>query len=281
MNLAKTLRSITEDEAQKSYEDLKEGKTNGGLKTLDRYFFEHRLKTKTSKGKGRISFEEAWQDKNIMDKLTMICRRYGKEVTLQNQYAMFQLWWGSVNQFRPSIARKVYQEFQPSCIADPCAGWGGRCLAAISLGIDYIGCDTNINLREAYEEISTYGSSSVTMIYGKAEEVDWSRYNYDMVFTSPPYWTQEIYEGMPVYSSKNEWINNFLMESITRLWKGKSLKVMCLNLPDWLYHEIVVRWRVCDKILEMPYSGRKGGMKTEGIYCWLKGQERIENNNVL
>jgi hypothetical protein len=55
---------------------------------------------------------------------------------LKAQYQVFQLYWGSINQFRPTVAKWVYTTLKAKTgILDFSAGWGGRCLAAMSMGI--------------------------------------------------------------------------------------------------------------------------------------------------
>ena len=69
-----------------------------------------------------------------------------------------------------------------------------RSLGAMALGIPYIGIDTNVDLRPVYErmirELSGPNANvhvDVAMRFQDASTVDFSKFRYDMVFTSPTY----------------------------------------------------------------------------------------------
>ena len=61
---------------------------------------------------------------------------------------------GSISVFRPIIASKLFNTYQPKVILDPFMGWGSRMLGAgKSNARKYIGFDSNINMLSAYNEI--------------------------------------------------------------------------------------------------------------------------------
>ena len=206
MDIAKELRDITRKDAIDSYEELKQYQpfepdfSRIGLKTLDFFFLHHRIKAKT---KG-ISFYEAIKDTEERRHLNELVTRYKKKAIkdydatglLKAQYQVFQLYWGSINQFRPTVAKWVYTTLKAKTgILDFSAGWGGRCLAAMSMGIPYIGVDANTKLEASYRNMMALDDSKVTMIFKPSEQVDFSKYDYDLVFTSPPYFmiSKQIY----------------------------------------------------------------------------------------
>jgi hypothetical protein len=89
-----------------------------------------------------------------------------KQPNLQDLYSVFQLWYGTINQFRPTAAKWVYCTLgAKKGILDFSAGWGGRALAAMSLGIPYTGFDANKNLapclREADRLCRSHGAYSL------------------------------------------------------------------------------------------------------------------------
>ena len=89
-------------------------------------------------------------------------------------------------------------------VLDFTAGWGARMVAAIAGEIDYIGIDSNVNLKPGYQRIldalKPFKKSKVKLFFKKAEEVDFSKLpRYDLVFTSPPYEYLEVYESMKNY----------------------------------------------------------------------------------
>lgn len=138
MEIAAQLREIHRADARESYEELKafplDAPPDGsrvGLKALDFFFLHHRIKTKT---KHHLSFYDALRDPAEVRHLNELIVRYKKKdprdlsptERLKAQYAVFQLYYGTVNQFRPTIARWVYRRFKPSTrVLDFSAGWGG------------------------------------------------------------------------------------------------------------------------------------------------------------
>jgi hypothetical protein len=253
MELAKKMRPITVHEALKSYEDLKTypcqdpGLSRAGIRALDYFFFHHRLKTET---KAHISFFHAMKDPQLVDFLTQLVQRYKKkspseytpEGLLNAQYGVFQLYYGTVNQFRPAAAKWVYCQLKPKVgILDFSSGWGGRALAAMSMGIPYYGFDANTKLKTSYKNmIDLYESKSIIeMNFMPSETVDFSKYKYDLVFTSPPYFMIEKYEKMPAYESKQNFLERFFSPVIERVWKHLLPGgYMALNMPEEMYDAI-------------------------------------------
>lgn len=237
-----------------------------GLKYLDSIFFECRSKTIT---KGH-SWYEAQRDPKMMEKLIEISTR------LKNSpYQSFQLWYGSVNQFRPAIAKWIYTKYKPTSILDFSAGWGGRCLAALEMGIQYTGIDSNVQLRECYDRLLTEKGSALDTIYFQpAESFAYSTIDYDMIFTSPPYFMIERYECMPEYRTKKEFIDIFFRPVISEAWKYlKSNGYMCLNMPHDMYEAIMDMLPPCEE-LDMPICNRFAktdkNKRREVIYIWHK-----------
>lgn len=270
------MRGITQEKALRSYQQLLslppgQSRSRAGLPALDYLFFDHRMRTKTKSG---LSFIEALERPDILEHLQRLVVRYkikGKEAI----HHAFRLWYGSISQFRPAIAKWVIHRYAPvKGVLDFSAGWGGRALASMSLGVPYIGVDTNIHLEEPYRRLQEYNSSSpITMIWRPAEEVSFD-FPYDMVFTSPPYYTLERYENMPTYRTKRIWYDTFLIPVIQKAWKGLSIGgVMALNMPREYYEVVQEYLPPLLEELAMPLShrgvGRKGKAQ-ETIYVWKK-----------
>lgn len=295
MDISKELRDYTKKDALESYEELKEYQVKEpdfsrvGLKTLDFFFLHHRIKAKT---KG-ISFYEAVHDTEERAHLNELVRRYKKKAPseydatglLKAQYQVFQLYYGSINQFRPSIARWVYHTLGAKAgILDFSAGWGGRCLAAMSMGIPYIGVDANTKLETSYRRLTELDDSKVTMIFKPSEQVDFSKYNYDLIFTSPPYFMIERYERMPMYKSKQEFLEQFFFPVTLNAWKHlKRGGSMALNIPEEMYDAVAPLLPKVKHHLLLPLSnrhptnakklqrlGKEDKERNEIIYVWTK-----------
>jgi hypothetical protein len=63
--------------------------------------------------------------------------------------AIFNMYFGSVNIFRPLVSAKIYEIFKPTSILDFTMGWGGRMVGAMALNVKkYTGIDNNKNLQK-------------------------------------------------------------------------------------------------------------------------------------
>ena len=289
MELAKRLRSITKQEAVASYQTLcavgpeENMRSRAGLDALDYYFLGHRLKAKT---KRHLSFYDAMRDPDLIEKLTELVVKYKKKPLgeyddtglLKAQYQVFQLYYGTINQFRPVIAKWIYQRFSPRVgILDISAGWGGRALAAMSLGIPYIGVDANEKLKPAYERLQQLEPrAKVRMIFRPAEEVSFANMSYDLVFTSPPYFMLEEYEQMPAYGSKQGFIDRFLIPVVMKAWKHLLPGYMALNMPEEMYEAVRPHLPKIKERLALPLSNRHPVNTAKGQTLGKEDKERHE-----
>jgi hypothetical protein len=301
MDVSRRLRNITKAEAIDSYNKLKELDCNSigkysriGLHTLDYFFLRHRIKAKT---KRHISFSEALKDDNLMEyingKIDKIKKVSVSQLTanehLRQRYSVFQLYYGTINQFRPTDAKRIYCTLKPRYgVLDFSAGWGGRCLGAMAYGVPYVGIDANNKMEVSYKQmIATVDpNADVTMIFKPSETVNFSNINYDLVFTSPPYFMLEEYERMPQYGSKEGFLEKFFRPVVQSAWKNlKSPGHMALNMPKEMYDSVKHLLPPIWKRMKLHISNRhptnavtgkaigdtdsKG--RSEGIYIWKKG----------
>jgi 16S rRNA G966 N2-methylase RsmD len=292
MELAKRVRGITKQEAVASYQTLCETsvgpegenmRSRAGLDALDYYFLGHRLKAKT---KRHLSFYDAMRDPDLVEKLTELVVKYKKKPLsdydetglLKAQYQVFQLYYGTINQFRPVVARWIYQRFSPRVgILDISAGWGGRALAAMSMGIPYIGVDANTKLKPAYEHLKELEpGAKVRMIFRPSEEVSFANMSYDLVFTSPPYFMLEEYEKMPAYGSKQGFIDRFLIPVVMKAWMHLQPGYMVLNMPEEMYEAVRPHLPKIKERLALPLSNRHPVNTAKGQRLGEEDKERHE-----
>jgi hypothetical protein len=304
MEVAKTLRQLTKEDAQKSYDQLlalpcpsPPSQNRAGLNTLDYFFLHHRLRAKT---KRHISFINALRKRNttryLNDKIGQIRKRGPGMLThdalMRERYQVFQLYYGTINQFRPSEAKRIYCTLNPTVgILDFSAGWGGRCLAAMACGIPYTGIDANSRMKTSYEKMIDFCKpvAPTRMIFKPSETVDFSKIEYDLVFTSPPYFMLEEYEKMPAYGSKEAFLERFFRPVVLNAWK--HLRVgghMALNMPKEMYDAVKgvlpplwkrMRLPIMDRHPTDAAAGTSIGTKnasprSEGIYVWRKRSAR-------
>ena len=278
--VARQIRSLDGEKMALSYRELCQSTpSNGvfrkeGLKALYPAFFLEIIKTETRSG---VSFVDILQKQDKIKHLEEVAHRYKRMMDplhyWKSIYAMFELWYGSINIFRPSIAKWLIEKYKPTvAVLDPCAGWGSRCLASMSCNIPYIGCDTNINLQDGYDRIKHLApSASVKMVWAPAETIDFTEYKYDMVLTSPPYFHLERYNNMPEYPTKKDFYYKFLIPTFLNAFNGlKTGGTMVLNFPKDFYVELSAFIGEADEILTMPIGGRMKTGHSEGIYVWKK-----------
>ena len=249
------------------------------------------------------SFIERWDNMERRNKMMEFAKRLysqDKRSILSSIRSAIDLQWGSVNTMRAAAAGQMYKKYKATRVLDFTAGWGARMVAAMALGIDYIGIDSNTALKPGYDKIiallKPYTKSKVKMIYKEAQKVDFSKLGkYDYVFTSPPYEYLEAYENMTNYenkgskiiqpsSSKNikmsdsaEFYDEFLVPTLKKAYKNLSKnKYICLNMPDIMYDKIKKRWKGVTRKETYSIIKRTGGpvgkdrRGKELIFCWKK-----------
>lgn len=262
-------------------------KTRVGAIASGFFHEEARMKART---RGKESPESQWAVESIREKIIWEYES-GKHSSLHGSMAAnCQLCWG----FPPTTAKAIYQHFCNDIanvrILDPCAGWGDRMTAALSLknfGM-YLGFDPNTNMKKPYERIvNCYGgyekAEVLTRPFEEATLAELLPEFFDIAFTSPPYFDYEKYSEDPDQSYKKYpniqmWRENFLA-SIPRLCASalKSKGVLAINISDagkaplikWLLEE-------ADKVKSLRFIGMLS-METgnftrtnEGIFCWRK-----------
>ena len=159
-------------------------------------------------------------------------------------------------------------------ILDPCAGWGGRMLGAFANNIKYTGIDTNINLKQPYNEMINklnefgYDTSQLNMIWKSWKDVDFK--DYDCVLTSPPYYNIEVYQNMTAFNNEDEYYKDFLIEMIDKCRKHITKDGnVCINVSQSIYKKLITKYNYeeCNSTILMP-KNVNNEKKREYIYIW-------------
>lgn len=246
-------------------------KRNYGLNQCDEFFLNYRRQT-PCRG---YTFNEFIENPPLhISYVKAFLEKHGD--TYETRRRCYCLYFGHVSNFRPIEAIKLFKYCNSRSILDPCAGWGGRCFAAMHLGLNYYGYDTNSDLRLPFSQlIARYSKSGTTTKFQVADSAaaDFSQLTYDTVFTSPPYFKREEYPNMPHYLDKKIWIQKFLKPMIEHSYQylqdnGK----FCLNVPKPIYKDVVkIMGREADD--RLPYVKLKRAADdnyNEFIYIWNK-----------
>jgi hypothetical protein len=214
-------------------------------------------------------------------------RNRGGRTAAGNIYECFRINSGSVVMFKSTTAKYLYRKYGAKSVLDPTAGWGGRMLGAWSLGIDYVGIDTNIEMKPAYSQMMDFlfdydaehrnvffQESRLEMMWKSCLEVDFTQIPYDFVLTSPPYVNLELYEHMEKWESNTAFHKNFLIPLWDKCMSGiKQGGFVCLNISPRMYEDALsLGLSKCDEEenLRQQLGQQTGKKKQDKIYIWRK-----------
>lgn len=229
------------------------------------------------KSKDRKSFYEAMCDEEDRNYWWSKCNEYANGSRPNNApLRLFEMWRrlnGAIVFFKPTTAIAVYRHCKATQVLDVCAGWGGRLLAAMAIGIDYTGIDTNTDLRTAYDGMMKLPhNSKAEMVWESSLDVDFSKIEYDCVLTSPPYVNLEMYPHMNAWASKEAFYKQFLIPLIDKCRKHiKDGGKVCFNISPPMYKDLLgYGYTKCDEELDMLQQKIQGIDKKDKIYIWNK-----------
>jgi hypothetical protein len=158
--------------------------------------------------------------------------------------------------FRPTLQTGLIKFFNAVDILDISSGWGDRLIGALAVpSCRYTGFDPNKKLFSGYNFIQDLfdedarltdlsASSKRSVVYNSPFEKGATCLDdesFDLVLSSPPYFTLEIYTEDPsqsVYNGNklktcNEWYETFLKPSLTLAWaKLKYYGHLVLNIVN-------------------------------------------------
>ena len=159
----------------------------------------------------------------------------GGQLTDKSYVSAFRLQTYIATQFKPGVAKAVYEMINPGRVLDTSCGWGDR-LAGFytSKACEYIGCDPNPNVYKAYmNQVFEYekflgnknplikelknadgidyfqvngGKKHVRIFRCSAENLPWDQIkDVDCAFTSPPYFATERYNEGGKFMEDQSW----------------------------------------------------------------------------
>lgn len=158
--------------------------------------------------------------------------------------------------FSPASAKAIFERYGARKVYDFAAGWGDRLLAALATSSVnmYIGTDPNLDNQSIYNQILAEivplcGRSFDAKVHDQpAESFEPDKLygnDFDLVFTSCPYFNREQYaantkhqhlQSWYRYPTRELWLEHFLFPALTRavkcLRKGGILAVNLHDLHD-------------------------------------------------
>jgi len=215
---------------------------------LCRPYFLNRYKALNSEAS--MSCREGWYDRDQLKQAVTFQLKYGSPVTPKRVRRALQANLRTPTLFKPAQAKFICDTYgQPGgWYWDPCCGYGGRLLGAMSSQMNYIGTDVDLETvegnRKIYKDLKRLGQVGdleARIVHQEAELFDISR-PLDLVFTSPPYFDREQYSSADGQSYLNygstaqDWTDGFLKPifktALTHLKEGGYLVINIADLND-------------------------------------------------
>ena len=155
------------------------------------------------------------------------------------------------SQFKPNVAKMFYEYLKAETVLDFSMGWGDRLAGAFASDSvkHYVGLDPRKENHSIYEKqrdfytkhTSFFENSTKTNFYcSPAEDFDYSEWNeyFDVVFTSPPYFSVERYshddtQSWVRYKNIDVWNEHFLHTTLGKIIPTvKKGGIMAINIAD-------------------------------------------------
>lgn len=227
-----------------------------------------------TKRKGKKSLYEIYEDEKEIEKLKLQMEKRNRTGTTENK--LFECWRinnGSITFFKMCSSTYLYKKYNATKVLDFTAGWGGRMLGAINLGIAYTGIDTNIGLKKGYDDLidlfNDYNlGNKYKMLWNDALNIDFSQLDYDFVLTSPPYEDIELYSNMG-YKNVDWFYKDFLIVLINNARKYNKGKYTCINISPEMYKKLTEKYNYPKCNITEDLKEQKNGKVPDNIYIWI------------
>jgi len=290
--IANKIKNISMDDIESEMNELikigKHAHTIGprsriGNNIVDYFTFVERLDTK---GKYDTSFfeflkniDEFKKKKFIQTMLTYYNDVKNKNNT-KNEYIVYKevynICISAINIMRPLNCMEIYSKYNAKRVLNFCAGWGGSAVAAAALNLDaYYGIEINTCLQEPYNNMASYlktkSATFFDMRFADAAEFDYGEFNYDTVFSSPPYYFIEKYANNAKYESKKDMDDKFYKPAFTKSYNGLQkgghyIINICKEVYDNVLKQILGE---AHEMFPLKKSKRQNE-HTEMVYVWRK-----------
>jgi len=258
-------------------------RTRLGNNIVDYFTFTQRLATR---GKYNINFFEfveridEFKKKHYIQTMVNYYTNVKNKNGKKNKYVVlkeiYNICISAINIMRPLFCMELFTRYNPKTVLNCCAGWGGSLVAASALNINYIGIEINGELKEPYSRLLSFlqeeiPSTNAKVFFEDATTFDYSKIEYDMVFTSPPYYFIEKYENNLAYLTKCDMDTRFYTPLFQKVYSGLSPNgIFAINVCKEIYD------RVLNPLLGeatelVPYKkSKRQNEYTEMVYVWRK-----------
>ena len=188
----------------------------------------------------------------------------GGELNAKSYISAFRLGTYIATQFKPVVAKAIYDITNAKTVLDTSCGWGDRLAGFFASDAEeYYGCDPNPNTYQRYQEqIATYKKlvpnkrKEVKIWNCGAEDLPYHKLpQIDCAFTSPPYFSTEEYnkggeleenQSWFKFNEYDKWRDDFYLPVAEKTMSVS--KFMFVNIMDPKVHG--VRYRSGDELVD-------------------------------
>lgn len=256
-----------------------------GNNVVDFFTFKQRLETK---GKYNTSFfefleniEEFKKKKFIQTMLNYYTNIKNKNNT-KNEYIVYKevynICISAINIMRPLNCMELYTKYNARKVLNFCAGWGGSTIAAAALQLDaHYGIEINTDLKIPYEKMVAYlatkSTTKLNIYIADAVAFDYAQFEYDTVFSSPPYYFIEKYANNAIYTSKKVMDDKFYKPLFLKSYNGlQHGGYYIINICKEVYDN-VLQPLLGDSMEMFPFKkSKRQNNYTEMVYVWKKSE---------
>ena len=190
--------------------------------------------------------------------------------------------------FNVTIVMTVLNYFRPKKWLDFSAGWGDRLVGAIAFNCLYTGVDPSNCMKPIYKKIidnlaRKKDRKNFNIIHDGFEKVKIKSNEYDLVFTSPPFFSLERYEdnekqSIEQFKTLEEWKTNFLYPCLNKSYEALKLNgYLALYITDFKDNKYIsdMKKYIQSNIKGLKYNGtiswiNKGLKSKRLIFVWKK-----------
>jgi len=263
---------------------LSSSRSRIGNNVVDFFTYKERLNTRGKYNMNYFEFIvnlETFKKKKFINNMLIYYRDVKNKNKTKNEYIVlkevYNICISAINIFRPLVSMQVYEKYKPETVLDFTCGWGGRLVGAFALNVpNYIGIDINTNLQLPYIEMTNFlgmhSETKVQLYFEDAVLFDYSKLDYDMVLTSPPYYFLEKYPNNSCYGNSKDQMNlYFYTPLVTNTYKYlKPGGKYCLNINEEIYNSVCVPiLGTAQETIQLKKSKRQNDYG-EFIYVWFK-----------
>ena len=254
-------------------------------------YFQEEMRLKSKRKDQEISPLDWWYSNRNMELLQYLFKGKQSFDSFNMREGIYHLV-KECTQFKPTVALSLFQLLHAKRVLDFCAGWGDRLIAAIAADLEfYCGVDPNMELAKGHQEIietlctSDNRKDRFKIVYAPFQSaVIPSESQFDLVFTSPPFFDFEIYTQLPGQSVSDhpqlyDWMVSFLFCSIEKSWNLLAYDGhLAIHIVDVYKTRVVeamnlfiqVKTLNCFSCIESVLQLQKSKMLT--LYCFAQAK---------